>query len=92
MELVINRCFGGFSLSKEACERLGCKPHDYADEEHRYAPELIACVRELGDRANGLCAKLQIVELSEEVTDWEIDDYDGAESVIYVVNGKIHHA
>lgn len=90
MELVINRCFGGFSLSKEACERLGCDPYDY--DEDRCAPELIACVRELGDRANGSCAKLQIVELSEEVTDWEIDEYDGAESVIYVVNGKIHHA
>ena len=92
MELVINCCYGGFGLSDEACERLGCERYDYQDEEERCAPELVECVRELGELANGSYADLEIVELPEEVTDWEIDEYDGFESVIYVVDGKIHHA
>ena len=93
MEIVINRCWGGYSLSEEACAMLGVTNHYAFDEkEERTNPRLVDCVRTLGKRASGAAANLMIVELPSETTDWEIDEYDGAERVIYVVDGKIHYA
>jgi hypothetical protein len=40
---------------------------------------------------NGACAKLKVVEIPEEATDWELNEYDGLESITYVVDGKLHH-
>lgn len=92
MEIVVNRCFGGFSLSKKACERLGTDdPYSYDEKELRSSSRLVECVRALGDSASGRCAKLKIVAIPSDVTDWEINDYDGAESITYVLNGKLYH-
>lgn len=90
MELVINRCWGGFSLSEKACEILGLDS-PYADVE-RDDYRLVAVVRLLGDEVNGCHSKLEVVELPFETTDWMVNEYDGMESVIYVVDGKIHVA
>lgn len=46
----------------------------------RHDPILIQVIEELGDRANGECAKLKIVEV-ESGTLYRIDEYDGMESV-----------
>lgn len=93
MEIVLNRCFGGFSLSESACKRLGTDDsYSYNEKELRSSSRLVECVRALGDFASGRCAKLRIVEIPSDVTDWEINDYDGAESITYVLNGKLHHA
>ncbi|WOF44330.1 hypothetical protein KNJ79_05205 [Sphingopyxis indica] len=43
-------------------------------------PALVAAVEELGAAANGAFAKLEIVEIPDDV-DWEIDEYDGREWV-----------
>jgi hypothetical protein len=53
---------------------LTSRPEDRTD------PKLIQVIEELGDRANGRCAKLKIVEIPDG-TDYEIDDYDGMESI-----------
>lgn len=87
MELVINSCFGGFGLSKKALAWLGTN-----DTPDRDDPRLVECVRALGDEVNSLFSELEIVEIPDDVTDWEIREYDGLESVIYVLDGKIHHA
>lgn len=39
---------------------------------------LIKVIEELGEEANGLCAKLKIVEIPDDVK-WEIEEYDGVE-------------
>lgn len=90
VELVVNRCWGGFSLSKLACEALGLSDSyaDIARDDYR----LVATVRLLDEKANGNFARLEIVELPFETTDWHIEDYDGCETVIYVVDGKLHFA
>ena len=90
VELVVNKCWGGFSLSELACETLGLSnPYeDIARDDYR----LVATVRLLGEKANGRHARLEIVELPFETTDWHIEDYDGCETVIYVVDGKLHFA
>jgi hypothetical protein len=45
----------------------------------RHDPILVQVVEELGDKANGMCAKLAIEEVSGP---YRIDDYDGNESVV----------
>ena len=90
MKIVVNKCFGGFSVSEKVKEALGlCSVYD---EVERDDPKLIHLVETLGDDANGRSARLRIVEIPDEATDWEIDEYDGAEKIIYVLDGLIWHA
>ena len=37
-----------------------------------------------------LCGDLKVVIIPDSATDWEINEYDGLESVIYVEDGKIY--
>lgn len=46
----------------------------------RTDPALIQTVEELGDEANGWAAKLRVVEIPDGV-EWELDEYDGVESI-----------
>lgn len=138
MKVVINACYGGFSLSPEATLELwkrggpveATPVDDYfktdsrfslhstfgkqarLDEWRRYLkgeeragafltvfspdeslvlnvrvegkdrsnPLLVAVVEELGDAANGACAKLRVVEIPDGV-DFTIEEYDGNEHV-----------
>jgi hypothetical protein len=128
MKIVINKCFGGFGLSRAAelellareCGHVkledpatyyGFAKHEDAKEryrddvekaekfdwfwvhfkdgkpvndDHRYngraCPKLVALVEEWGERANGRYARLAVVEIPDGV-EWEIDNYDGQESV-----------
>ena len=42
--------------------------------------DLIAVCEELGEKADGQCAQIEIVEVPDGI-EWEIDEYDGSESV-----------
>ena len=87
MKIVINTCYGGFTLSKEAYEFLGLdydgREYDYEDDLNRDDPKLIECVELLGDAAAGNCAELKIVEIPDDV-EWCIEEYDGREKVAEV--------
>lgn len=83
MKMVINNNYGGFGL-------------DVAKKHEKWVCDLE------GDRANiklvefvenhpDECGDLVVVTIPEEATDWEMNEYDGWESVIYVLNGKIVH-
>jgi len=39
---------------------------------------LVAVVKELGNKANGLCAELKVVTIPDDV-EWTIEEYDGLE-------------
>lgn len=130
MKLVINRCYGGFSLSPEAAREVhkrggdirvhslaqyfgtgasasraaqtaladwrsyqaGGRPftiHTFTEDEtgiieqrpsNRACPVLVAVVTEMGAKANGEHAKLHVVEIPDGIG-WEIDEYDGMETV-----------
>lgn len=54
---------------------FSCREIDRAD------PVLVQVVEELGDKANGVCAKLAIRKLPSG-TKYRIDVYDGNESVV----------
>ena len=86
-KVVVNRCFGGFGLSRKAVEILQERLDDdtinnysFRADEYRTNPELVRVVEELGDRANGFYAKLEVVEIPDDVT-WFIDEYDGTETI-----------
>jgi hypothetical protein len=84
MKVVINGCFGGFSISTECveeCARNGLDVSAHCDDE-RTNPILVAAVEKLGERANGRYAALRVVEIPFDTTDgWHIDEYDGIERV-----------
>jgi hypothetical protein len=94
MKVVINGCYGGFGLSKEAYEFLNigyrestgfCHPDNFDirvdSKDFRSSENLIKCVESLGEKANGRCASLEIIEIPDDVTDWYIDEYDGMETI-----------
>ena len=118
MELVINSCYGGFSISHEAvleyCARaklnviwkedryfyyygivpdlpkegdvldLNNPPNGKmfypANDIERNDPILVQVVKDMGEKANGECAELSIVEIPNGV-EWEIEEYDGMEHI-----------
>ena len=87
MKYVINTRYGGFSISEEC--KLAIEANDFY-EVARNNDRLIAFIEEFGsERASGRSAKLKIVELPDEATDWMLEDYDGAERIIAVVDGKL---
>ena len=76
-KIVINVCYGGYGLSAAAQVELGVDS-EYAFDEDRANPALVACVEKLGKAASNRLAELQVVEIPDDV-EWEICDYDGAE-------------
>ncbi len=83
MKIVLNRCWGGFSLPKRYCEKYGCSAYDDGE---RTNPRLIAFVEKYPDEANNL----KVFEIPDKSTDYMVNDYDGCESIIYVMDGKLH--
>ena len=89
MKVVINTCFGGFSLPHAFCYTYGFDKYDYIE---RTDERLINYVEERGGVVKEGSTKLRVVNVPDNCTDWEISEYDGAESIIYVVDGTIKHA
>ena len=89
MKIVINDCYGGYGLSEDFLEKYG---KEFIERE-RDDVELIAAIEEFGEmEASDYYAKLRIVEIPDDCTDYYVHEYDGAESVIYVRGGKLFWA
>lgn len=82
MKVVVNRCFGGFSLSRAGMEFMGLEWDGYGhcSDLSRHDPKLVACVEQLGKKANGACALLSVTEIPDDVQ-YVIKEYDGMEHV-----------
>ena len=128
MEVVINACYGGFGLSKDAVEMylklkgkecftytneangngkdrtyiratneclfnhhmtkdLGEKTNKLPDKYYfsdrdinRDDKDLVSVVKKLGDKANGSCSKLKVIEIPDGI-EWDIEEYDGLEHI-----------
>lgn len=94
MKIVINKCFGGFGLSKAVYKELGIKWDGYGylsndslgiKDDNYYAfrsdKRLVDAVEKVGEeKASGELAELRVVEIPDDV-EWEIDEYDGIESI-----------
>lgn len=85
-KVVVNNCYGGFSLSEKAITRLkelGVVADKYSFSDRSFArhnPLLIQVVEELGEEASGDFASLIVEEVEGNV--YRIEDYDGIETVI----------
>ena len=100
MKIVINRCYGGFSLSDECAAACGARIvrseggwtyHDWAsegadelwtsDSDQRTNPKLIELMETKGSEwCSGHLSALKVVEIPDDV-EWEIDEYDGIETI-----------
>ena len=89
MKMIINDCYGGFGVRPEVLDEL--ELNDFDEEELRTAARLIEEI-ENGKDVSDDCAELKVVEIPDESTDYYLDEYDGLESVIYVVDGKLNWA
>jgi hypothetical protein len=84
MKMVINANYGGFGM--DVAEQYEDWVRDLGGD--RFNAELVEFVETHPDE----CGDLAVITIPDEATDWEMDEYDGWESVIYVLNGKIFHA
>ena len=83
--IVVNKKFGGFSLSDYAVlllerEGIDCQRGRRDDNEFRTDPKVIEVVEKLGQKANGSAAALVVVDVPDDVQ-WYIDGFDGVETV-----------
>jgi len=91
MKIVINSCYGGFGLSDFAVEALGLESRfDFIDRiDHR----LIKLIEDYGaEKVGDDYSALTVAIVPDAATDWTIEEYDGLESIIYVLDGKLHYA
>lgn len=82
MKVVVNRCYGGFGLSRIGMEFMGLEWDGYGhcSDLSRHDPKLVACVEQLGEKANGEHAKLSITEIPDNIK-YVIEEYDGREHI-----------
>ena len=89
MKIVINTCYGGFSISKELSEKLEIESAYLTNAsfdidsdnyyQYRANEQLISAIEYLGiDNCNGIYAKLKIIDIPDDV-EWNIEEYDGTE-------------
>lgn len=88
MKVVVNNDFGGIGLGvAEQYEDFIYGYYSKGDE-GRTEQALIDFVEQHPDE----CGDLAIAEIPDDNTDWEIDEYDGYEHILYVQDGKIYRA
>lgn len=84
MFVVYNKSYGGWDIPYETYKKLGLNPFEPTRED-RTDPDLIEWVRAHPD------GDLTLAEIPDDATDWDYWEYDGAETVFYVQNGKIKY-
>lgn len=88
MKIIINANYGGYHVPEEIVELLGLRSRwDGDNHAVRTNPLFIQWVE-----AHKGETELAVVEIPQGATDYMFQEYDGLESVIYVLDGKIHFA
>lgn len=96
MKVVLNKCYGGFSLNNDVVtillendSKLDCDmiAYNYND---RFNKDLIAVIEKYGSEfCSGYVADLRVIEIPDDITDYKIIENDGYENIFYVVNGAL---
>ena len=85
MKILFNNCYGGFGISEEARDLYNKRRKDNEQvTDIRTDKLLIEIVEELGKRASGDYAEIEIAEVPDGAY-WYIDEYDGWEEVRYTL-------
>ena len=87
MKIVTNKCFGGFAVNDNIVKMLNLESR-YDLEDDRTNVKLIELI-ESGVNVNDNYSDLVVVEIPDDATDYMINEYDGYETVYYVLDGKI---
>ena len=88
MKIILNKCYGGYSLSDEL---MRVAKATYAhDDDTRTNPDLIAYLQANPEAGKFHYTDLRVVEIPDTTTDWIVDEYDGMEAITYVVDGKLN--
>lgn len=96
MKIAVNKCYGGFGISPTLLNKWNALYPNRAMEflfEADYLrndADFVRLVEAMGDEANAPASQIEIVEIPDYATDWMIDEYDGIERIIAVVDGKIN--
>ena len=80
---VLGKTVQGIGMTMEERQADNDKHKLYSVEtrpENRHDPLLIQVIEDLGEDANGPCARIKIVEIPDN-TDYAIEEYDGMESI-----------
>jgi len=86
MKMTLNKSYGVFDLPED----FEVDTDDYSYNWHE-DERLAEFVESKGGKVRTNFGLLKVVEIPDDCTDWELNDYDGYESIIYVVDGKIYH-
>lgn len=89
MKIIVHKGLGNFHYPEKFCRRYHLDrdnwlEYDY-DDEYRFHNFLIDWILKNPEDSEGL----RVINIPEEATDWDIIDYGGSETVVYVVNGKL---
>lgn len=90
MKISLNRCYGLFGLSTFGVNKLmenGIDPFDF----DRKDKDFIILVERYGTRLFDKESRVEIFEIPDNTTDYDILTHDGYETLVYVVDGKIKY-
>lgn len=81
MKIVLNRAYGGYGY--KVADKHTELIEKYEDD--RTAEELVKAVEENPEEFG----QLEVIWFEDEATDYTIEEYDGWETLIYVLDGKL---
>ena len=91
MTFILNKCYGGWSISDFAKEQLGLDSN-YPSMDEVNTKKLAELINKYGsEKCSGCYALLKVVEIPDNITDWDVIEYDGIERIAYVVDGKLNY-
>ena len=84
MKMLLNRDYGGFCIKSDLMTFVK------GDEDERFCDALIKMVEKGVDISEDGDNSIEVVNIPDNATDYYINEYDGFEEILYVVDGKIH--
>ena len=92
MKVVINVNFGGFRLKKDIAKKYGWDGWDVNRTDQKLIELIESGINVSADEYEDEdYSPIQVVNIPDEATDWKIIEYDGAEEIIYVLDGKMYY-
>ena len=94
MEILVNKCFGGFNVSKAVFDELGIEWTGYGylcnkdfkivsnnNDAYRADQSFVAAVKKVGLKSSStFLSEVRITKIPDNI-EWEIDNYDGIETI-----------